>query len=166
MPVEVLIEEEAWTRQGLDRLSLKVFKQVMLYFEYDECNFEVSILGCNDKKIKALNAGFCSKDSATNVLSWPARERRSQLTGVAPERLNPDIDVFVGDIAISYETCWDEAKGAEKNFAFHVCHLLIHGLLHLLGFHHGNDLDATVMERIEIEILGKMGIDVQYTGMG
>jgi len=162
MPVEVLIEEEEWKHKGLNRLSLESFNQVMFYFNYKQSEFEVSILGCNDKKIKTLNANFCSKNSATNVLSWPARERRSQVMGSLPKRLDPKIDVFVGDIAIAYETCYKEAKEADTNFASHVSHLLTHGLLHLIGFDHENDLDAKVMERIEIEILGKMGIGVQY----
>ena len=162
MPVQVLIEEEAWARQGLCRLSLEAFNQVMLHFEYDQSVFEVSILGCGDKKIKALNAGFRLKDRPTNVLSWPARELISEVKGSTPRRLDPKTDIFVGDIAISYDTCWHEAKEAGKNFAFHVSHLLIHGMLHLMGFDHENDLDATVMERIEIEILGKMSMDVQY----
>ena len=162
MPVEVLIEEEAWVHHGLDRLSLEAFNQVMQYFNYDKRQFEISILGCDDKRIKALNVRFRQKDSTTNVLSWPTRERRSDLKGSIPKHLDPKVDFFVGDIAISFETCSREAKETGKNFAFHVSHLLIHGMLHLMGFDHENDLDATFMERIEIEILGKMGMDVQY----
>ena len=165
MPVEVLIEEEAWNVQGLRRISLEAFREVMLYFEYDQSEFEVSILGCDDKKIKALNEGFLLKDSATNVLSWPARERRPEIAGTPPTRLDHTIDIFVGDIAISYETCWHEATKVGKNFALHVSHLLIHGMLHLMGFDHQNDADATVMEGIETEILGKMGMDVQYVAL-
>jgi probable rRNA maturation factor len=68
----------------------------------------------------------------------------------------------LGDIAISYDTCLREALDAEKPFADHVTHLVIHGILHLLGYDHIRDEDATLMERIEVEILGKLGISDPY----
>jgi probable rRNA maturation factor len=68
----------------------------------------------------------------------------------------------LGDIAISYDTCAREAAQAHKQISAHVTHLIVHGLLHLLGFDHISDPDAALMERLEIEILGKMGYDDPY----
>ena len=68
----------------------------------------------------------------------------------------------LGDIAISYDTCHAEAEAAGRPMADHVTHLIVHGLLHLLGYDHERDGDATLMERLEVEILGKLGLDDPY----
>jgi probable rRNA maturation factor len=72
-------------------------------------------------------------------------------------------EIPLGDIAIAYETCAREAQEAGKPLADHLRHLIVHGLLHLLGYDHIRDPDATLMEGLEVEILGKMGIDDPYT---
>ena len=68
----------------------------------------------------------------------------------------------LGDIAIAYDTCAREADEAGKSMNDHVMHLIIHGTLHLLGYDHIRDTDATLMETVEVAILGKMGIDDPY----
>lgn len=87
-----------------------------------------------------------------------------RLRGGAPLAPTPDFDgtLELGDIAISYDTCASEAAQAGKPMADHVTHLLVHGMLHLLGYDHIRDLDATLMERTEVEILGKLGLDDPY----
>ena len=82
--------------------------------------------------------------------------------GGPPNNLDAGQDSFLGDIAISYETCLREAQETQKDFEHHFTHLLVHGLLHLLGFDHEYERDARIMEKIETEILGKMGIDAPY----
>jgi probable rRNA maturation factor len=79
----------------------------------------------------------------------------------------PEPDVFgaieLGDVAISYDTCQAEAIQAGRALADHTMHLMVHGILHLLGFDHIRDKDATLMESIETDILGKMGIADPYS---
>ena len=84
--------------------------------------------------------------------------------GGDPLPAEPGIDglLELGDIALAYETCATEAQAAEKPLADHVTHLIVHGLLHLLGYDHENDPDALLMEGLEREILGKMGLDDPY----
>ena len=81
-----------------------------------------------------------------------------------PEAPEPDTfgECELGDVAISYETCAREAAEAGKSLPDHATHLLVHGTLHLLGFDHERDQDATLMEGMETEILGKMGIADPY----
>ena len=69
----------------------------------------------------------------------------------------------LGDIALSYDTCAREAMQAAKPFADHLTHLIVHGTLHLLGYDHMTDGDAALMERIEVEILGNLGLDDPYS---
>ena len=68
----------------------------------------------------------------------------------------------LGDIAISYDTCAAEARAAGKPMTAHVIHLVVHGLLHLLGYDHETDADAALMEGLEVKILGKLGLDDPY----
>jgi probable rRNA maturation factor len=70
--------------------------------------------------------------------------------------------IALGDIAIAYDTCAREAAETGKPFAHHVTHLIVHGTLHLLGYDHIRDKDATLMESIEVTILGKLGVPDPY----
>ena len=162
MTFDVRIEDARWNETGLETVCEKVFQKVLTYFDMDSVNYEADLLACDDAEILALNQQFRNKSTATNVLSWPSRDRRSPVEGVPPNTLDAEQDSFLGDIAISYETCLREAQETQKDFEHHFTHLLVHGLLHLLGFDHEYERDARIMEKIETEILGKMGIDAPY----
>ena len=73
------------------------------------------------------------------------------------------MDAELGDIAISYDTCAREAAQAGTPIDHHVTHLIVHATLHLLGFDHVRDADATLMEGFETEILGKLDIPDPYS---
>ena len=128
-----------------------------------EC-IEVSVLACDDARIASLNNQFRDKPGATNVLSWPAEDLAPEQPGAQPHApvADPTGLLALGDIAISWDTCAREAQKASKPMAEHVAHLLVHGLLHLLGYDHIRDEDATLMQSIETEILGKLGYDDPY----
>ena len=124
--------------------------------------FEIALLACDDDRIAALNADFRGKTVPTNVLSWPSDERAPAVAGEMPLAPDPVMDAELGDIAIAYDTCLREAEAAGLQFIHHCLHLLVHGTLHLLGFDNERDLDATLMEGLDVEILGKMGVDNPY----
>ena len=86
------------------------------------------------------------------------------MAGHAPDRPEPDPTGMLplGDVAIAYDTCLAEAQAMDKPVSAHVTHLLVHGALHLLGYDHVRDLDATLMQGIEIDVLGKLGLDDPY----
>ena len=71
-------------------------------------------------------------------------------------------DPDLGDIALGFETCAREADEAGKPLEDHVSHLIVHGLLHLLGYDHQHDSDADLMEATEIAILAKLGVPNPY----
>ena len=164
MILDLNIEDARWEVLGLEVIAEKAAGVVLLYLGIDEDEVELSVLGCSDARIAELNAEFRGKPVPTNVLSWPAEERGAEIEGDMPEL--PEADVFgaieLGDIAIAYETCAREAEAAGKTLEAHATHLLVHGVLHLLGFDHERDRDATLMEGLETEILGKMGIEDPY----
>jgi probable rRNA maturation factor len=99
------------------------------------------------------------------VLSWPAEERGAAVAGEMPPMPRPGRHgaAELGDIAIAYDTCAAEAAATGRPLRDHALHLLVHGTLHLLGFDHERDPDATLMEGLEVEILGKLGVGDPYS---
>ncbi len=162
MNLELTIEDDRWGR--LEPLARRAVSAVLGHAGLDAELCEVSVLGCDDARIADLNAEFRDKATPTNVLSWPAEDLSPEQAGQTPPLPEPDFtgEIVLGDVAISYDTCMHEAQQAGKSLDDHVTHLIVHGVLHLLGYDHIRDPDATLMERVEVEILGKMGIDDPY----
>lgn len=160
MPDEIsadtVIEDERWKAAGLDALAARA---VAAALDWHETGGEVVVLGCDDTRIAALNADFRGKPRATNVLSWPSVEHLPRDPGMRP--LLPDAEEL-GDIAISFDSCAAEAQVQGKPFEDHVTHLLVHAVLHLLGYDHENDADAETMEGIERSILETLRIPDPY----
>jgi len=118
------------------------------YFSVEKIDVEVSF--CTAEQIKDLNYKFRKKDSETNVLSFPAESS----IGIQ--------HVCCGEVIICYEVLNNEAKESSKNIINHFKHLLIHSLLHLLGYEHDKENDAILMESEEIKFLSKIGISDPY----
>jgi probable rRNA maturation factor len=98
--------------------------------------------------MKRLNHDWRGKDYATNVLSFPA-------TGPAAQQM-------LGDIAIGYGVVMKEAHDQGKPPLHHLQHLVVHGILHLLGYDHETEADAKRMEDRERRILKTLGIPDPY----
>ncbi len=149
--IDISIEADAWGEHDLVMLAQKALDAVREAQKLPK-NLELSILACDDNRIASLNTEFRGKAKPTNVLSWP---------NAIPPQL--DQDPFLGDIAIAFETCAREAKEQGKPLTDHLTHLLLHAILHLLGFDHETDAEAEQMETLETKILAKMGIDDPYS---
>lgn len=143
---EIVVSSPLWSQPEAEEVIRQAISATEAFFEPTDA--EVSILLCNDAEIRRLNGEWRGKDSATNVLSFPAAS--SAVQG------------HLGDIAIAYETVAREAANDGKPFAHHLVHLTIHGYLHLLGFDHEADEDAEEMENLEREILAGLGIADPY----
>lgn len=164
MIIELNIEDPHWATLDLELISSAAIGATLAHLDLDTETAEISLLACNDAKITQLNTDFRDKPSATNVLSWPSDDLMPQTPGGRPDPPKPDItgDTPLGDIAIAWETCQREAHQAGKQMTDHVTHLLVHAVLHLLGYDHIRDPDATLMMKNEVEILGKLGISNPY----
>lgn len=163
MTLDLTLEDPRWT--VLPPLADRAITATLTQMGLDPELCEISLLGCDDARIAALNAEFREKPSPTNVLSWPAVDLAAEMPGGMPLAPEPDFTgaIPLGDIAIAWETCLREATEADKPLADHLTHLIVHATLHLLGYDHIRDKDATLMEGIETEILGKMGIADPYS---
>lgn len=161
--MDIDIEDPRWAALDIEALCETAIGATLVHLCLP-LDAEVSILACDDARIATLNAEFRAKPTPTNVLSWPSEERAAMRAGGLPSPPEPDPSgmIELGDIAISYDTCAAEARTAGKNIAHHVTHLVVHGTLHLLGYDHENEQDAALMEGLEVEILGKMGLDDPY----
>lgn len=162
MLTDTLIEDDRWGACDLPALSERAARETLAHLGLDPEDWEISVLGCNDARIAVLNADFRGKPEPTNVLSWPSEERSADTPGTRPELPQAGLDPELGDIAIAYDTCAREAAEAGKPLTHHTTHLVVHATLHLLGFDHIRDQDATFMERTEAEILGKLGLPNPY----
>ena len=158
MITEIVFEDDRWADMGFKTLAEAAVKATLSHC-LEDGPWQVSVLACDDTRITELNDDFRDKAQPTNVLSWPSEERGALTPGGAPAAPQ---DSELGDIAISYDTCLREAEAASLSLAEHASHLMVHAVLHLLGYDHERDEDATVMEGIEIEILGKLGIPNPY----
>lgn len=163
--VETLTEDPRWEAFGLDTMADRAVHAVLDDQGLPAVGFLVSLLGCSDARIAELNADFRGKPQPTNVLSWPSEERGAEADGgvpAAPDAGTIEMPEELGDIAIAWETCAREAADQGKPMADHVAHLLVHGLLHLLGYDHLRDGDAALMEAAEVRILAKLGLADPY----
>ncbi len=160
--IDIAFEDPRWEQAGLAALADRAAGATLAHLGI--AGAEIAILACDDARIAELNGDFRAKPTPTNVLSWPSDERGAHIEGATPlpPEADPDGALELGDIAISYDTCATEASAAGKSLPDHATHLIVHGILHLLGYDHVRDGDATVMEQLEIEILGKLGLDDPY----
>ena len=161
MSVDLVMEDARWKTLNLLQIANAAFKETLSQLNLRSENFICCILACSSKKIKGLNAQFRGKNNSTNVLSFPSTTEIYEVRSIS--KLEPKIDPFeLGDIAIAYEVCKKEADISKIDFEDHVYHLIIHSVLHLLGFDHEEEKNAAEMEKIEVQVLAKLGINNPY----
>ncbi|MBN9064288.1 MAG: rRNA maturation RNase YbeY [Rhizobiales bacterium 65-9] len=112
---------------------------------------EISVLLTDDAAIRDLNLRWRGKDKATNVLSFPAAAPADLAAARA-----------LGDIVVALETVLAEARDEGKTPADHLAHLIVHGVLHLVGYDHEDDDEANEMEALETRILADLSIADPY----
>ena len=134
-----------------------------------EALFSISIILSDDTQIRDLNHQYRSKDKATNVLSFPmlGTEGIEALPHAAqsPEDGIMLGEIMLGDLALAYQTCANEAENKGFSVQQHAAHLIIHGTLHLLGHDHIEDEAADAMEALEIKALASMGLPNPYSNL-
>ncbi len=118
-----------------------------------DCDFEVAIRLDSDDAVQRLNRDYRGKDKATNVLSFPM---------TAPEDLAASPEPMLGDIILAQGVCAREAAEKSVPLVGHAAHLVVHGILHLLGYDHEGDDEAEAMEAIERAVMAELGLHNPY----
>ncbi len=101
-----------------------------------------------------LNRDYRGQDVPTNVLAFPVWEPETHIPPGAP--------LLLGDVVLAFETVVREAREQDKPVANHLCHLVVHGVLHLFGFDHLTQAEAVRMESLETSILAELGVPDPY----
>jgi len=139
----------------LKRAQLKkIIETTLRHVDYKE-DCEIGVACVDLAESQQLNLQYREKDKPTNVLSFPSD---------IPEEVLPMLDALpLGDLVICIPVVLQEALEQKKTAQNHFAHLLVHGVLHLLGYdHETSDEDAEEMEGIEVEILAKLNVDNPY----
>ena len=151
--IDITVEAGAWpAKRTLRSLVKNAVGAVLEEVGAAGIGSELSIVFSDDAHIRTLNAGWRGKDKPTNVLSFPAFPVKSG------ERLPP----MLGDIVLAAETVAREAELEGKPLDHHITHLVIHGVLHLLGHDHENEAEAESMEALERAALARLAIPDPY----
>lgn len=145
--IDISVQHKEWTRsiRDIQNVILSVVGLTLEKAGIDITNQELSLIFADNDFVQKLNRDWRGQDKPTNVLSFPQNEA-----------------MLLGDIILAYETVQREAKEQGKRLEDHAIHLIVHGLLHLLGYDHIDDLDAKNMENLEIHILQTLGIKNPY----
>ena len=161
MAIDVVIEDARWKILDLKQIANQAFFETLFLLDLHHKSFSCCVLACDNKQIRQLNNKFRGKNFPTNVLSFPASVENYEVksNSTPTEANNPH---ELGDIAIAFEICEKEATESKVKFEHHVYHLIIHSVLHLLGFDHEEEENAAKMEKIEVQVLAKLGISDPY----
>lgn len=175
MNLEITCESDSWDENIVREIASECVEAVFrkLGFNTDE-DVEICFLFANDSEIHLLNKTYRGVDRPTNVLSFPVFEpddiplghhKHSEHCHCCEHDHSEDEKgepCILGSIAIAYETTAREAEEQGKTFGEHLRHLIVHSLLHLLGYDHVEEIEAEKMENLEVKILEKIGVGDPY----
>jgi probable rRNA maturation factor len=148
MAISVMIDPKAWKGPlGVNRLARQAARAALAVAGADPSNYDLSITFADDATLARLNRKWRAKNRPTNVLSFPARQ--------SGER-------FLGDVILAAGVIKREAEEQGKSLSSHASHLIVHGVLHLLGHDHDEISAARKMERMEVRALESLGIENHY----
>jgi probable rRNA maturation factor len=159
--VDVSVESDGWSvaLPDIESLARGVGQAAVSAAPGAPGDAEVSVLLSDDANLRRLNREYRGQDSATNVLAFGNDDPVTNPAGGSVPDARPTL---LGDVVIAFETVAREAADQKKPLTNHVSHLLVHGVLHLLGYDHEDAAAASDMEDLERAILAGLGIPDPY----
>ncbi len=152
--IDILVRSKLW-RSALPDLRKRVRRAAIAALVGANAanpSTSLTLMFGDDAAVQVLNLEWRGKDKPTNVLSFPAPATQPGMGMVRP----------LGDVILGAETVIEEALVAGKPLGDHVSHLVVHGVLHLLGYDHERLKDARIMEPLETSILAGLGVPDPY----
>lgn len=163
LTVDLTVDDDRWLNALPDAVALA--RQVALAVlgnAVGKYSLNISVVLSDDARVRDLNLAWRGIDKATNVLSFPTRDLVPG-RAPAPEPGQPtDQPVELGDVIVARETVLREAVAQGKTPRDHLAHLIVHGILHLMGYDHVEAVTATRMETLETTLLAGFGITDPY----
>jgi probable rRNA maturation factor len=159
LSLETVVEQGDWSAIGEPELLVTRVAAVLSRAPDVADRFGRAASACvafsSDAEVQALNKRYRSKDKPTNVLSFPAPP-------LPPGMPDDDEPRHLGDVVLAAETVAAEAHALGIPVADHVQHLVVHGVLHLIGHDHETDAEAEAMEALETRLLATLGVADPY----
>jgi probable rRNA maturation factor len=157
--IEISVQDPEWEKldgiYNIVKLAAKTaLNNAILPKECQDRDLEISLVLANDDLVHVLNNTYRDKDKPTNVLTFATLDE---------EEIPHEGVLNLGDVILSIQTIEREAQEQGKFLLDHIKHLIVHGVLHLLGYDHQSEDDANDMETLEIRILEQMGVQNPYT---
>ncbi|MES2987867.1 MAG: rRNA maturation RNase YbeY [Pseudomonadota bacterium] len=159
------LPEAPWPDYDWEDLAIRAAEAAVRqtpYLEWidHEATIEIAVRLTSDEEVHTLNRQYRDRDKPTNVLSFPM---------VQPDLLetvtqnSDDGEVILGDIVLAHGVCVAEALERQVSVQDHATHLIVHGVLHLLGYDHMGDMEADAMEDMERAALASLGLHDPYS---
>ena len=154
MPITIVVQNYCQSKRPLPTvIELEHWVNSAYQFNYpvDDYHHELTVVIVSLAESARLNEQYRQKKGPTNILSFDYPP--------PPAENNP---LLLGDLVVCAELVAKEANDQNKSCNSHWAHLIVHGVLHLIGFNHDNDKEAVLMEQREVEILSSLGYDNPY----
>jgi probable rRNA maturation factor len=154
MNLEISIDYDKWDEINVNSIVENTVATVLSEIGIKKNNIEICFLFTNDEEIKVLNNTYRGINKATNVLSFPMSK--------IDDDGNCENPIILGSIAFAYQTIKRESKEQNKLLEKHMRHLIVHSVLHLLGYDHVQQTETATMEALEVKILKKLNVADPY----
>jgi probable rRNA maturation factor len=158
----IIIEDSSWeaeTELSKEKIT-KIVETTLAHLGYfNKATVEMAVMLTSNDHMQRLNKEFRDKNKPTNVLSFPDNQCTEQ---DLLESMNKKTYIYIGDIALGYQIAKEESEELGIEFVGHFTHLLVHGILHLLGHDHEIESEYIRMKDLEIKILKDLDISSPY----
>lgn len=166
--IDLELKSKKWNdEKNIEKFVEKTCQKIILLTDLKKIltkNFtlEVAISLVSDAQIKKINSEFRGKNKATDVLSFSNLDENLIREVGLKKAVGAAKYLLLGDVVIAYETVKKESLAQKKKFDDHLTHLILHSILHLIGFDHEDEKMAKKMENLEIKILQSLKIKNPY----
>ena len=163
--LEVAVQVETpWPEAGWEQLAANASEAAIRATPQAELAappalVEVSVRLTSDEEVHQLNLQYRGKDMPTNVLSFPMVQ--ADLLQTVSQN-SDDGELLLGDVVLAHGVCAAEAEEKGVSLEAHATHLIVHGVLHLLGYDHQGSAEAEHMESLERDIMAGLGLHDPY----